>query len=124
MPAAGRPDCPSGVCSRPITAQAVRMWTFCVPRSLSGRDPGYFSAGPPGAGGRCRLLVAEFGGPGLQEEDEQGNVLHGVSAVAEAVPLWPLGLGAAGEIGGAGPERCLAWAIDPCQQFPPLPAVP
>jgi hypothetical protein len=49
------------------------------------------------------MLVAEFGGPGLQEEDKQGNVLYSVSAVAEAVPLWPLGLRTAGEVGCAGP---------------------
>jgi len=79
-----------------------------------GQISGYFSAAPPGPGGRYRVLVAEFGGPGRQEEDEQGNVLHGVSAVAEAVPLWPVGLGAAGEVGCAGPQRCPAGAIDSC----------
>src|SRR5436190_12969184 len=60
---------------------------------------------------------------GLLSSDEQENVLHGVAAVAEAVPARPLGLRAAGEIGCPGPERCFARAIDACQQFPPPPAV-
>ena len=40
---------------------------------------------------------------GLLSSDEQGNVLHGVAAVAQAVPVRPLGLRAAGKIGCAGP---------------------
>jgi hypothetical protein len=40
---------------------------------------------------------------GLLSSDEQGNVLHDVAAVAEAVPVRPVGLGAAGEIGCPGP---------------------
>jgi hypothetical protein len=35
--------------------------------------------------------------------DEQGNVLHGVGAVAEAVPAWLAGLRAPGKISRAGP---------------------
>src|SRR5438067_12380204 len=60
---------------------------------------------------------------GLLSSDEQGNVLDGVAAVAEAVPVRPLGLRTPGQIGCAGPERCFAWAVSPCQQFPPPPAV-
>jgi uncharacterized protein (TIGR03083 family) len=56
--------------------------------------------------------------------DEHGNALHGVAAVAEAIPVRLPGLGAASEIGCPRPQRCLAWAVDPCLQLPPLPAVP
>ena len=43
---------------RPITARAVRIWTFCVPRSLSRRDPGgYFFSGS--AGPRATYVVTK-----------------------------------------------------------------
>ena len=75
---------------------------FCAAQLRSAR-PGWTQvASRPGSLVRGLKTGVAWPRAGLWLSDEQGDVLHGVAAVAEAVPARPVGLGAPGEIGGPG----------------------
>src|SRR5262249_60087443 len=75
-----------------------------------------FSGLPPTVLARPGSPVASFHG--------DRNLLDCVGAVAEPVPFGPLGLGAAGKIGGSGTHKGGAASFVAGQQLPPLPAMP
>ena len=81
---------------------------LCAARSLPAESADVLSSGSAGrAMSKATRSLLSKGIRAARQElwspDEQGDALDGVAAVAEAVPAWPLGLRASGEIGRAGP---------------------
>src|SRR5437660_7645496 len=65
------------------------------------------------------------GNRSIRQASGQADVdgVDGVAAVAEPVPFGLVGLGASGEVGGAGPYGGGSGSVLAGEQFPPLPAV-
>ena len=100
-------------CGRWLRARSLRRRPGVEHCASRGRSPaeiaGVPSTGLPGPGGGrgrlagCRGERFRAAKEEHKSSDEQTDVLHGVAAVAEAVPVRPLGLRAPGEIGCPGP---------------------